>query len=233
MEGASQLRRHSSDFAVRSLKSMSFGGFQDRSDCDEIQLDFPSQIIQEIVKYCYTGKVDENLINHTNESAKAFIQLHSALIYFGFPGILILETSNLFDEACACAVVEALAIRRGIAEAPGLLKPLVNHPESTLFPDDSECNAGIRGLPFYLPKIFLTKCDLNAATAVKALQTSNTKNEPATDKERAALQKLAYGIDLESLNMDQLPYTHVFFFFTVPAAQSNGSSVSYQNRTPC
>ena len=180
-------------------------------------------ILRVVVEYCYTNKVNYEIIKGTNgptdASAVMFVKLHFAMLYLGLP-----DTWNdgnyggqflFYFPSSACAVLPEIVSVQGLRELNLYwIDYIVSNQGRTLFPSDPKRHAGVIGLPLHLLEAIVTNAKLDAAIAVRALQAWSATHEYTTEEERRSLQKLADGIDVESLKTSQLANIEPCAFFT-------------------
>ena len=239
------------------FQKMFLGNFQEKNQ-DRVPLDYPSLVLQVLVKYCYSDELDIDLLlrdsstdKHTHlndETAVLAIQLRSAATYFDLPelksrisqyiGEKILYEDNV---GCICAVFNELLIRGEEDEILWtMLMPVLNsNLEKCLFPKLTG-NAGIASCSLSLFCIFVQPT-VDSFLAVKAVQkwcSLHVFNQSEAPNE---LRTIADSLDLASIEPGNLakikpctlfPMERLYHAFVQNSPESSSKVDTEQNSGP-
>ena len=149
-----------SALATRSpvFKSMFYGEFKERND-DKVQLNYPSCVLQVLVKYCYSDEVDlafiyeSDFFQLSDNEATLMVKLRDAANYFQIQELFNCITVEIgewvfdnFQEGCVCAILAELSLQDGGDGEGGhdggalfrvIMELIYTQPEQCLLPDTS------------------------------------------------------------------------------------------------
>jgi len=243
--------------AIRSpvFKRMFFGNFQER-ETDRVSLNYPSLVLQVLVKYCYSDELDLDMLYIdgtddgllTDAEAVLMVQLRDAANYFELSDLNINISNELGvsvvqkgDAMCVCAVLSELFIR-GETEGPmweTMIAILEGEPQHCLLPV-SNWNQGIVAcsLPLFCDIMTLSVDVVIAVNAVQKWSQANSDlfhaTEPTEDQKK--VQKIADSINLDAMSTHELAQVKPCQVFSMErlyqAFVENGIRQSMDNVTP-
>lgn len=206
--------------AARSgvFRRMFFGSFQESSSTEVTMDQYPTVVLEVLVRYCYTDVLELDLVTSDDTSiasdheAVLLWQTREAANYFELfsahntltneLGESVLKDEN--DMGCMCALLQAMLSGGGKDEPfwQICLDVVSSYPRACLLPTNTELTKGIQACSLELMEILMELPSLDVSVATKALKLWHNCHSDESIFKR--VKQLSTQIPLEKMDLVEL-----------------------------